>query len=61
MAVLCGSWKQLVTSCATSFGTSMVGFVTQSMSFMNSLNQIQLHQIWKTRIWINRIRKSPQN
>ena len=25
------------------------------------LNRIRLHQIRKTRIWINRIRKSPQN
>lgn len=36
----------------------------RSMSYTSSHsleNRIRIHQIRKTRIWINRIRKSPQN
>ena len=38
--------------------------VIRSMSYTSSHsleNRIRIHQIRKTRIWINRIRKSPQN
>ena len=70
----CGNWRPPVTSSVTSYGTGRAASVTPSTSSTSSpspkrricptrilLAQIRLHQIRKTRIWINRIRKSPQN
>ena len=65
----CGSWKPPGTSSATKCGTGRAASATLSMSFTSSPspkrrirpNRIRLHQIRKTRIWLTRIRKSPQN
>ena len=42
-------------------GGALRASATPSMSSMSSPSRIRLHQIRKTRIWIARIRKSPQN
>lgn len=50
--------------CGTSCVTGRDASAIQSMSYTSSHsleNRIRIHQIRKTRIWINRIRKSPQN
>ena len=65
----CGSWKPPGISSATRCGTGRGASATPSMSSMSSPSpkrrirpsRIRLHQIRKTRIWIARIRKSPQN
>ena len=65
----CGSWRPPVTLSVTSCGTGRAASATLSMSFTSSPNpkrrirpnRIRLHQIRKTRIWLTRIRKSPQN
>ena len=65
----CGSWRPPVTLSVTSCGTGRAASATPSMSFTSSPspkrrirpNRIRLHQIRKTRIWLTRIRKSPQN
>ena len=63
------SWKLPGTLSAISCETGRVGSVIPSMSSMSSHSRrtrirpsrIRLHQIRETRIWRNRIRKSPQN
>ena len=68
----CGNWRPPVTSSVTSYGTGRAASVTPSTSSTSSpspkrricptrilLAQIRLHQIRKTRIWINRIASKP--
>ena len=63
------NWRPPVISFGTSCGTGRAASATLSMSFTSSPspkrrirpNRIRLHQIRKTRIWLTRIRKSPQN
>ena len=69
LAKICGNWRPPVISFGTSCGTGRAASATLSMSFTSSPsqkrrirpNRIRLHQIRKTRIWLTRIRKSPQN